>query len=122
MNGLRPYINYLRWVSAPSEALIRQKTDYKPKPKTTNEGRGGRWPSHLPSPGGVKPPLGRKVTTADADHCRTLKAIGSAEDSCCALDRLQWVRNGLTLFTADDYNSKVLSERGGAGQRAGIQK
>jgi len=26
----------------------------------------------------VKPPLGRKVTTADADHCRTLKAIGSA--------------------------------------------
>jgi len=70
----------------------------------------------------VKPPLGRKVTTADADHCRTLKAIGSAEDSCCALDRLQWVRNGLTLTTADDYNSKVLSERGGAGQRVGLQK
>ena len=42
-----------------------------------------------------------KVTTADADHCRTLKAIGSAEDSCCALNRLQWVRNGLTLTTAD---------------------
>ena len=53
------------------------------------------------------PPLGRKVTTADADHCRTLKAIGSAEDSCCALNRLQWVRNGLTLTTADDYNSEV---------------
>ena len=32
----------------------------------------------LTTPGGVKPPLGRKVTTADADHCRTLKAIGSA--------------------------------------------
>ena len=45
-----------------------------------------------------------------------------AEDSCCALNRLQWVRNGLTLFTADDYNSKVLSERGGAGQRVGLQK
>jgi hypothetical protein len=44
----------------------------------------------------------------------TEKAIGSAEpeDSCCALDRLQWVRNGLTLTTADDDNSKVLSERG----------
>ena len=70
----------------------------------------------------MKPPLGRKVTTADADHCRTLKAIGSAEDSCCALDRLQWVRNGLTLTTADDYNSKVLSERGGAGQRVGYTK
>ena len=70
----------------------------------------------------MKPPLGRKVTTADADHCRTLKAIGSAEDSCCALDRLQWVRNGLTLITADDYNSKVLSERGGAGQRVGYTK
>ena len=67
----------------------------------------------------MKPPLGRKETTADADHCRTLKAIGSAEDSCCALNRLQWVRNGLTLTTADDYNSKVLSERGGAGQRVG---
>jgi hypothetical protein len=41
-----------------------------------------------------------------------------------ALDRLQWVtgRNGLTLATADDYNSKVLSARGGAGQRVGIQK
>ena len=23
----------IRWVSAPSEALVRQKTDYKPKPK-----------------------------------------------------------------------------------------
>ena len=73
-------------------------------------------------PGVVTRPLGRKVTTAEADHCRTLKAIGSAEDSCCALDRLQWVRNGLTLFTADDYNSKVLSERGGAGQRVGYTK
>ena len=51
-----------------------------------------------------------------------LKAIGSAEDSCCALNRLQWVRNGLTLTTADDYNSKVLSERGGAGQRVGYTK
>ena len=70
----------------------------------------------------MKPPLGRKVTTAEADHCRTLKAIGSAEDSCCALNRLQWVRNGLTLTTADDYNSKVLSERGGAGQRVGYTK
>ena len=39
-----------------------------------------------------------------------------------APDRLQWVRNGLTLFTADDYNSKVLSERGGAGQRVGYTK
>ena len=37
-------------------------------------------------------------------------------------DRLQWVRNGLTLTTADDYNSKVLSERGGAGQRVGYTK
>ena len=46
----------------------------------------------------------------------------TAEDSCCALDRLQWVRNGLTLTTADDYNSKVLSERGGAGQRVGYTK
>ena len=48
-----------------------------------------------------------------------------AEDSCCALNRLQWVtdcRNGLTLTTADDYNSKVLSERGGAGQRVGYTK
>jgi hypothetical protein len=27
----------------------------------------------------VKPPLGRKVTTADADHCRTLKAIGKGK-------------------------------------------
>ena len=71
----------------------------------------------------MKPPLGRKVTTADADHCRTLKAIGSTEDSCCALNRLQWVRNGLTLFTADDYNSKDgHSERGGAGQRVGYTK
>ena len=64
----------------------------------------------------------KKRPTADADHCRTLKAIGSAEDSCCALDRLQWVGNGLTLTTADDYNSKVLSERGGAGQRVGYTK
>ena len=75
----------------------------------------------------MKPPLGRKVTTAEADHCRTLKAIGSAEDSCCALNRLQWVTTEaapcrLTLFTADDYNSKVLSERGGAGQRVGYTK
>ena len=33
-------------------------------------------------------------------------------------------RNGLTLFTADDYNSNKgpLSERGGAGQRAGYTK
>ena len=37
-------------------------------------------------------------------------------------DRLQWVRNGLTLITADDYNSKVLSERGGAAQRVGYTK
>ena len=29
-----------------------------------------------------------------------------------APDRLQWVRNGLTLTTADDYFSKVLSDRG----------
>ena len=71
----------------------------------------------------VKPPLGRKVTTAEADHCRTLKAIGSAGGRLlCAPDRLQWVRNGLTLTTADDYNSKVLSERGGAGQRVGYTK
>ena len=113
----------IRWVSAPSDALIRHETDQKdPNEQSTNEGRGCRWLCRLPTPGGVKPPLGRKVTTADADHCRTLKAIGSAEDSCCALDRLQWVRNGLTLFTADDYNSKVLSERGGAGQRVGYTK
>ena len=31
-------------------------------------------------------------------------------DGCFAPDRLQWVGNGLTLFTTDDYNSKVLSE------------
>ena len=43
-------------------------------------------------------------------------------DGCFAPDRLQWVGNGLTLFTADDYNSKVLSERGGAGQRVGYTK
>ena len=43
-------------------------------------------------------------------------------DCCFALNRLQWVRNGLTLTTADDYNSKVLSERGGAGQRVGYTK
>ena len=81
----------IRWVSAPSEALIRQETG-QTKTKTTNEGCGCRWLCRLPTPGGVKPPLGRKVTTADADHCRTLKAIGSAEDSCCALNRLQWER------------------------------
>jgi hypothetical protein len=28
----------------------------------------------------------------------------------------------LTLTTADDYNSKVLSARGGAGQRVGYTK
>jgi len=39
-----------------------------------------------------------------------------------APDRLQWVRNGLTLTTADDYKSKVLSVRGGAGQRVGYTK
>ena len=81
----------------------------------------------LTTPGGVKPPLGRKETTADADHCRTLKAVGSAEDSCCALDRLQWVRNGLTRShrrrRGDDYNSKALRKRGGAGQDvSAIQK
>ena len=43
-------------------------------------------------------------------------------DGCFAPDRLQWVGNGLTLFTTDDYNSKVLSERGGAGQRVGYTK
>ena len=43
-------------------------------------------------------------------------------EGCLAPDRLQWVRNGLTLTTADDYNSKVLSERGGAGQRVGYTK
>ena len=111
----------IRWVSAPSEALIRQKCDHKPKPKLRTRDASVE-ACFLTTPGGVKPPLGRKVTTADADHCRTLKAIGSAEDSCCALDRLQWVRNGLTLTTADDYNSKVLSERGGAGQRVGYTK
>ena len=41
----------IRWVSAPSDALIRQDTD-QTKTKTTNEGEGGRWPSHLPTPGG----------------------------------------------------------------------
>ena len=35
---------------------------------------------------------------------------------------LEFNGNGLTLFTADDYNSKVLSERGGAGQRVGYTK
>ena len=78
----------------------------------------------------MKPPLGRKVTTADADHCRALgrrtkcytKGHRECGDGCFAPDRLQWVRNGLTLFTADDYNSKVLSERGGAGQGVGLQK
>ena len=33
-----------------------------------------------------------------------------------------WLAWGLTLTTADDYNSKVLSERGGAGQRVGCTK
>ena len=111
----------IRWVSAPSDALIRHETDqthaYQLRTRDASVEA-----CFLTTPGGVKPPLGRKVTTADADHCRTLKAIGSAEDSCCALNRLQWVRNGLTLFTADDYNSKVLSERGGAGQRVGYTK
>jgi hypothetical protein len=118
----QPLFALIRWVSAPSEALIRHKNDYKPKPKTTNEGCGCRWLCRLPIHGGVKPSLGRKVTTTEADHCQTLKAIGSAEDCCFALKRLQWVRNGLTLTTADDYNSKVLSERGGAGQRVGYTK
>ena len=78
----------------------------------------------------MKPPLGRKVTTADADHCRALgrrtqcytKGHRECGEGCLAPDRLQWVRNGLTLTTADDYNSKVLSERGGAGQRVGYNK
>ena len=78
----------------------------------------------------MKPPLGRKVTTADADHCRALgrrtqcytKGHRECGEGCLAPDRLQWVGNGLTLFTADDYNSKVLSERGGAGQRVGYTK
>ena len=43
-------------------------------------------------------------------------------EGCFAPNRLQWVRNGLALTTADDYNSKVLSERGGAGQRVGYTK
>ena len=43
-------------------------------------------------------------------------------EGCFAPNRLQWVRNGLKLTTADDYNSKVLSERGGAGQRVGYTK
>ena len=53
-----------------------------------------------------------------------MKAIGSAGTAA-----LRWTgssgleyRNGLTLVTADDYNSKVLSERGGAGQRVGYTK
>jgi hypothetical protein len=119
----------IRWVSAPSEALIRQETD-QTKTKTTNEGCGCRWLCRLPTPGGVKPPLGRKVTTADADHCRALgrrtqcytKGHRECGEGCLAPDRLQWVRNGLTLTTADDYNSKVLSARGGAGQRVGYTK
>ena len=60
---------------------------------------------------------------------------------CCQLEPLDCVSRGiaiptvsplrshlsvlyyrLTLFTADDYNSKVLSERGGAGQRVGYNK
>ena len=69
----------IRWVSAPSEALIRQETD-QTKTKTTNEGRVSRGllPDH--SWGCETAARGRKVTTgtADADHCRTLKAIGSA--------------------------------------------
>ena len=45
----------------------------------------------------------------------TQNVLRLLECHCCfALDRLQWVRNGLTLTTADDYNSKVLSVRGGA--------
>ena len=46
----------IRWVSAPSDALIRHETDQNRDPNRliTNEGRGGRWLSHLPSPGGVK--------------------------------------------------------------------
>jgi hypothetical protein len=53
---------------------------------------------------------------------KALSRIGSAEDSCCTLNRLQWVRNGLTLSTADYYKSRVLSARGGAGQRIGNTK
>ena len=71
---------------------------------------------------------GRKVTTAEADHCQTMTAIGSAGTAAGAPDRLQWVRNGLTLTADDDYFSKVLSDPGhratrvGAGQRAGYTK
>ena len=59
---------------------------------------------------------------------RTLTAIGSAGTAAeRRIDSSQGVRNGLTLTTADDYFSKVLSDRGcratrgGAGQRVGIQ-
>ena len=119
----------IRWVSAPSEALIRQKCDHKPKPKLRTRDASVE-ACFLTTPGGVKPPLGRKVTTAEADHCRALgrrtqcytKGHRECGEGCLAPDRLQWVRNGLTLFTADDYNSKVLSARGGAGQRVGYTK
>ena len=53
---------------------------------------------------------------------RQTKGHWECGEGCLAPDRLQWVGNGLTLFTADDYNSKVLSERGGAGQRVGYTK
>ena len=43
-----------------------------------------------------------------------LSAGKAASVSAGPAHRLQWVGNGLTLFTADDYNSKVLSERGAA--------
>ena len=57
-----------------------------------------------------------------------MTAIGSVRDGCRAPDRLQWVRNGLTLTTTDDYFDKVRSDRGhgaprgGAGQRVGYTK
>ena len=41
-----------------------------------------------------------------------MTAIGSAGTAAGAPDRLQWVRNGLTLTADDDYFSKVLSDRG----------
>ena len=112
----------IRWVSAPSEALIRQETDQTKTKTTTNEGCGCRWLCRLPTPGGVKPPLGRKVTTAEADHCRALgrrtqcytKGHRECGEGCLAPDRLQWVGNGLTLFTADDYSTTVRSSPKGA--------
>ena len=79
----------------------------------------------LSTPGGA---LGRKVTTAEADHCQTLTAIGSAGTAAKAPNRLQWVRTGLTLTTTDVYFDKVRSDRGhgaprgGAGQRVGYTK